>query len=186
MKRIILIRHAKVESDNTQKIDTHALKNWIYNYDTAPIASDSLPTKETLSLVHNADVVVTSTLRRAIDSANVLGVEIHEKNSLFNEVGIPDVHLPFLKLRPKAWLVILRVLLLLKLGKQDKTFKVSKARSLEATQRLLILTKKYENVVLVGHGGMNWLIRKALMKEGWVLDGKPSNANWGVTVLQVS
>ena len=185
MKQIILIRHAKVDIDNSQKMGSLELSHWVDTYDIAPIDTNSLPSEQTKVLVQSADVVLTSTLRRAIDSAGVLDAEVHEKNSFFNEAGIPEVKFPFIKLKPKSWLVILRVLLLLGLGKKDTSLKASKAQAEMAAKRLLALSLEHDNVALIGHGGMNWLIRKVLMKEGWVLEGKPSNANWGVTVLQI-
>lgn len=73
-----------------------------------------MPSTETMALAQSADVVVMSTFRRAMDSAKVLGVEIDEKNKLFNEASIPEIHIPYVKLNPKNWLVILRLMLLLK------------------------------------------------------------------------
>jgi len=183
MKQITLIRHAKVDSDNSQKIDALSLQKWVDEYDIAPIHSDSLPSKETVALAENADVLVTSTLSRAIDSARVLGVEVYEQNILFNEADIPQVNIPFLKLKPKSWLVILRVMLLLGLGKKDVSLKASKLKAKEASKRLVELSKEHKHVVLVGHGGMNWLMGKVLVREGWVLEGKGSHENWGVSVL---
>ena len=184
MKRqITLIRHAKVDIENTQKIDAHSLQNWVKAYDTAPIDPESLPTKETIAFTQNANVVVTSTLSRASDSAKVLGLKIYEQNRLFNEADIPEVNIPYLKLKPKSWLVILRLMLLLGLGKKDTSLKASKAQVKEAAKRLQELSTEYNHVVLVGHGGINWLIRQALMKEGWDLDGKGSHKNWGATRL---
>ena len=183
MKQIILIRHAKVDIDNSKKINSFSLQKWVNDYDTAPIQQENQPPKETVAFTQNADVVLTSTLRRAIDSAEVLGVEVHEQNSLFNEAGIPEVKIPFLEFKPKTWLVILRGLLLLGLGKKDTSLKVSKSQAREAAQMLLALSDNNESVVLVGHGGMNWLIGKALMREGWELEGKASNKNWGASIF---
>ena len=185
MKQIILIRHAKVDIDHGEKIDSASLKNWVASYDTANIVADSLPIQETINIAKNTDVLVTSSLRRAVDSAKVLGVDIYERNALFSEALIPEVSIPFLKLKPRSWLVVLRVLLLFGLGKKDATLKASKLQAKKAMERLLELSDEYESVVLVGHGGMNWLIRKALMKEGWELDGKGSHENWGTTVLKM-
>ena len=183
MKQIILIRHAKVDIDNTQKISATSMQDWVKAYDMAELCSESKPTQKTIDVVKNTDVVVTSALKRAIDSANVLGADIYESNALFNEASIPDVHIVFLKFKPKTWLVILRVLLLFGLGKKDASLKASKFQAKEAVKRLLELVDAHENVVLVGHGGMNWLIRKGLMKEGWLLEPDASNSNWGLTVL---
>ncbi|HFQ61415.1 MAG TPA: histidine phosphatase family protein [Epsilonproteobacteria bacterium] len=184
MKQIILIRHAKVDIDNTIKIDAEALKKWVESYDIAPIVADSLPPEQTIILAKEADIVVSSTLRRAIDSAHVLGVKIEEQNALFNEAGIPEVNIPWLKLKAKTWLIVLRLMLLFGLGKKDVSLKASKKQASLAAERLVILSQEYENIVLVGHGGMNWLIAKALAKEGWVSNGKAVHSNWGVSILQ--
>ena len=184
MKQIILIRHAKVDIDNSQKIGSLALQNWVNDYDTAPIHTESLPSTETVRLVQSADVVVTSTLGRAIDSAKVLGVEVVEENSLFNEAAIPKVNIPFFKCKPKSWLVVLRLLLLLGLGKKDTSLKASKLQAKEAANKLLALSTVNTKVVLVGHGGMNWLIGRKLMQQGWMKEGKSSSKNWGLTIYK--
>ena len=184
MKQIILIRHAKVDIANNEKIDSASLKHWVEAYDTAYIHIDSLPSKETIDAAKNADVMLTSVLSRAVDSAKVLGVDIFESNVVFNEAKIPDVNIPFLKLKPKTWLVVLRVLLLFGLGKKDTSLQASKQQAKNASKRLHELSMKYDSIVLIGHGGMNWLIRKALLKEGWNLGPKASNKNWGMTVLK--
>lgn len=184
MTQITLIRHAKVDIDNSRKINAHSLQKWVEAYDVAPIHTESLPAQETVALAQSADVVITSTLSRTIDSAKVLGVDVYEENKIFNEAAIPEVNIPFLKLKPKIWLVILRVLLLFGLGKKDVSLKVSKMQANEAAQRLVTLSRKYDHVVLVGHGGMNWLIGKVLLKEGWILEGKWSHENWGVSVFK--
>ena len=129
MKQIILIRHAKVDIDNSQKIDSLALKNWVKAYDMANIHVDSLPTQETRNIAKYADVLVTSSLKRAVDSAKVLGVETFERNALFNEALIPEIHIPFFKQKPKNWLVILRVMLLFGMGKKDASLKASKRQA---------------------------------------------------------
>lgn len=184
MKQIILLRHAKVEIDNSETIASVSLKKWVEVYDAAEIDANSKPSPSVHDMVQNADLLVTSTLRRAIDSATLLDRAIDESNALFNEAKVPEANIPFFKLKPKTWLGILRLLLLLGLGKKDTSLKASKKQAKEASLRLLKLSEKYDSVVVVGHGGMNWLIRKMLMKKGWVSEGKGSHENWGVTVLR--
>ena len=79
--------------------------------------------------------------------------------------------------------MILRFLLLFGFGKKDASLRASKLQAKEAGKRLLKLSDECDSVVLVGHGGMNWLIHKILMKEGWRLEPNDSNKNWGMTVL---
>jgi phosphohistidine phosphatase SixA len=183
MKQIILLRHAKVDVANSTPMGSHDLQGWVYEYDYGSIDEKNLPDEETIALANSADVALTSTLRRAKDSAKVLGVSVHEESALFNEALIPEANIPLLKLKPKTWLVILRVMLLLGLGKKDTSLKTSKEQAKKAAEKLLLYTKENEKVLLVGHGGMNWLIRKRLEQLGWKLQGKSSNKHWGVTIL---
>jgi len=185
MKQIIFIRHAKVDSENSKKIDAVSLKHWVDQYDNAAICADSLATQETKDVVSQADIILTSTLQRTIDTAKVLGTAIYESNALFNEVAIPNITIPFFKFKPKSWLVIIRVLSLLGFGKAGASLKASKLQANEGSKRLMELSKEHDTVVLVGHGGMNWLLRKVLVKEGWTLEADPSSKNWGMTVLTI-
>ncbi len=81
--------------------------------------------------------------------------------------------------------MIVRVLSLLGFDKAGISLKAAKLQAKEGSQRLMELFKDHDAVVLVGHGGMNWLLRKVLMKEGWTFEADPCNKNWGVTILTV-
>ena len=183
MKKITLIRHAKVKMDNKTKIDATALPKWIYDYDHAFLDEESLAPKETIKAVENADFVLTSKLQRTIDTAYLLGLEINEQNELFDEATVPTINIPFLKFRPVTWLTLIRIFLLFELTKKRSRIKESRDDAKKATEHLVTLTSKYDNIVVVGHAGKNWLIRKELLKMGCRLEVKPSNRNWGVTVL---
>ncbi len=183
MRQITLIRHAKVDIDDTQKIDIDSLQKWVELYDQADILDKSRPDNEVINIANQADIILTSNLKRAIDSAKRLSVDIYDKNSLFNESKIPKINIPLLKLTPKKWLVVLRVLSFLDIGTTNATLKESKTQAQKAARKLTNLSNGYNNILLIGHGGMNWFIRKALLKDGWDLMSKPSNKNWGTTKL---
>ena len=183
MAQITLIRHAKVKIDNKTKIDATALPQWIYNYDHASLDEESLVQEDTIKAVKNADFILTSKLQRTIDTAYLLGLEIDEQNELFNEATVPAINIPFLKFRPVTWLTLIRIFLLFELTKKRSRIKESREEAKEASEHLVALTSKYDNIVVVGHAGKNWLIRKELLKIDWRLEGKPSNRNWGITVL---
>jgi len=183
MKKILLLRHAKVDIKNTQKISSLSMRKWVKEYDIANIVSSSLPSSTLIQMAQESNIVLSSTLKRSIDSAKALQVTPAESNSIFNEALVPDVNIPFFKLKPKTWLVILRVLLIFGFGKKDASLKASKTQALQASTRLQELSKKHNTSLLVGHGGMNFLIRKNLLKEGWSIQGKVSNKHWGITVL---
>ena len=134
-------------------------------------------------VVNSADFLLTSVLRRTIDSASKFEKQIDEKNELFNEAGLPNVNIPWFKFKAKTWLVILRLLLFTGRGKDDASFKASNARAKKAADYLCELSENHNKVVLVGHGGMNFFMSRILRKQGWKLDGRASSQNWGLTRL---
>ena len=183
MKEIILVRHAKVDIEGCEPIFASEMAAWVEAYDKAPIDAESKPSQEVLHAIKAADILLTSRLPRTIASAALTGKGIDASEACFNEAAVPEVHIPFMKFSPRSWLTVLRFLLLAGLGNKDASLQSSKKRAKEATIRLLQYTQTCECVVLIGHGGMNWLIKRELLKQGWQLSGKPSHRNWGMTRL---
>jgi broad specificity phosphatase PhoE len=185
VKTVILLRHGKVDIETKERIDSLAMQEWVKEYDESPLAVDSLPSQKSIEYLHSADYVFSSQLRRTHDSAKVLGVQVNEQNSLFNEADIPIAKIPFFKFCPKTWLIILRLLLLFKVGRTNSSFKASKKRAQKATEHLLLESRAYEKIALIGHGGLNWLISEELKKRGWKPLFPPSNKNWGLRVYTI-
>jgi hypothetical protein len=184
VKKITFIRHAKVDMDVNTPISARMLKSWENAYNSAPI-NQEIPQDEN---VHQAfttvDYVVCSTLRRTSDSVELLGISVDESNALFNEATIPTLQGTRLKLKPTNWLVLFRILSLFGIGRWARTFKQTKEDARSATQRLLEISQEHRHIILMGHGVMNWMIRKELKKKGWKSKGKDAHGNWGVTTLQ--
>jgi broad specificity phosphatase PhoE len=127
--------------------------------------------------------VVSSTLRRTIDSLELLEVEIDEKSRLFNEAAIPMLNGRFVKLKPVHWLVLFRLLSLMGIGRWASTLRKSRAEAQKAAERLSELSAEHDYIVLMGHGVTNWLIRKAMLKKGWRRESREAHGNWGCTVI---
>ena len=183
MKKITLIRHAKVDIQNAPRIYAQALSTWVNSYDTAEICSKSHPSQAVIHHAKDADIVLCSSLKRSHDSAMVLGVAVHEHNSLFDEVPIPHLQVSMVKLKPKTWLVILRLLLSTRLSIGGHSLQNVTKKAKKTASYLAQLSTYHDNIALVGHGGMNWLTHKALLQQGWKLEGKVSHKNWGTITL---
>jgi len=180
--KITLIRHAKVLLDNTQNITASQMNTWVEAYNHAPIDTTP-PNKEVIHHIKESDVVLTSSLSRTSDSLAVIDVVPTEKNSLFDEVELPESKGTWFKLSSKTWLIILRLMMLAGFGKKSKVYTEAKQRAKKASEYLIALGNKHENVALMGHGGMNWLMGKELERLGWkcVKQGGGSK-NWGYKV----
>lgn len=183
MKQITFIRHAKVDMDSSQPICARELAAWEERYNSAPIVTDTLPEDALIQRIRSADYVVSSTLKRTIDSLELLEVEIDEKSRLFNEAAIPPLNGVRLKMKPVHWLVLFRLLSLLGAGRWAGTPRGTRKEAQKAAERLSKLSTQHDHIVLMGHGVMNWLIRKELSKMGWRAEGRAVHGNWGSTVL---
>ncbi len=184
VKQITLIRHAKVDIDNNTKITASQMQEWVKNYNQASI-DNTLPTKEIITQIKKANYITASTLPRTTDSLKLISITPDEISHLFDEADIPDTNIGFVKLRPKNWLIFLRILMLLGVGKDDKSFVKTKQRAKEASKKLIDLAKLHKNVVHMGHGGLNYLIKKELLSNGWELVRKNGgNDNWGYQVFR--
>jgi len=178
----MLIRHAKVLLDNTQKISSSQMNTWVEAYNHAPIDT-ILPSKEVVSHIKDADIVLASSFSRTSDSLVVIGVEPTEKNSLFDEIDLPEAKATWLKLSSKTWLVLLRLMMLAGFGKKSKAYIEAKQRAKRASEYLVALANKHESVALMGHGGMHWLVGKELESLGWeCVEQGGGSKNWGYKV----
>jgi broad specificity phosphatase PhoE len=184
-KTIILMRHGKVDIDTRARIDALSMKEWVKRYDSSPLNIESRPSQRSIESVCSSEYIFSSQLRRTHDSAKILGVFIDEEDALFNEADIPTVEIPFLKIRPKTWLIILRLLLILRMGKTNSSFQMSKKRAYLAALKLIEKSKEYEKIALIGHGGLNWLIGQVLTENGWRLLSPTSNKNWGLRIYTI-
>jgi len=185
IKEIILIGHAKVGLSDNMKIDSSKVNYWVDRYNFSSLSFTSKPSKETCYIVNKADYLCTSTLLRTINSAKYFEKEVDENNELFNEVGMPSIYIPWLKFKVKNWLIILKLLLFAGKGKGKDALKVSKFRAKKATLNLLKLSEEHNRVVLIGHTGMNNLIYKVLLRQGWELISKTPSDDWGTYRFQV-
>lgn len=183
--KIILIRHAKVLLDSTQKLTASQMKRWVERYNHAAIDT-IVPSKKVIQHIKNADMVLASTHSRTSDSLAVIEVVPTEINSLFNEVALPEVNGDWLKLSPKMWLLILRLMMLLGFGKKSKLYTDAKQRAKNASAYLIDLAKQHESIALMGHGGTHWLMAKELDRLGWkCVEKNGGNRNWSYKVYRL-
>ena len=160
------------------------MNTWVEAYNHAPI-DRTLPSKEVIRHIKEANVVLASSLSRTSDSLAVIDVEPREKNSLFNEIDLPEAKGTWLKLSSKTWLVLLRLMMLAGFGKKSKVYTEAKQRAKEASEYLIHLANAHESVALMGHGGMHWLVGKEMERFGWeCVEQGGGSKNWGYKVYE--
>ena len=183
--QLILIRHAKVLMPEEKKICADEMAAWVEAYDRAEIDRTAQLDHTLIEQLKETGVIVASALPRTKASLEMIGITPSECHPLFNEAEIPEVKGRLLKLYPKSWLRLLRVMMLLKVGKKGHMLSAVKRRAEEACLYLEALIEQYGSVALMGHGGMNWIMGKILEKRGWVcVNEKNSSRNWGYKVYE--
>jgi broad specificity phosphatase PhoE len=128
--------------------------------------------------------LVTSTMRRAVESAAVLAPgRAPLVNPLFDEAETPTAIRTRLALTPGHWDAIARGAWFLGWSPGVESLNHARRRAARAAAHLAGLATDHGSALLVGHGMLNTLIADALRQEGWIGMGRP-RAYWGAVALR--
>ena len=134
----------------------------------APLDPTLLPPPALTALATAARCIVTSTLRRSVESAALLAPGrglISEP--LFAEAGMPLPGSDRGAIRPRHWNAAGRVAWVLGWSRGRESWPAARFRAHQAAARLDELAREHGDVLLVGHGLLNLLIQRALRAMGW-------------------
>lgn len=178
---ISLIRHGKSQLSENNKIAGLEFKKWVEKYDYLGVFEESTYPSTTLEKVAAANIVITSDLKRAVESARLLNPVIKIiSDPLFREAELPSYSSKLfnVKLKPSIWAIVLRILWLSGYSYKCESLNQAKFRANKASQHLIDYANEYKSVVLVGHGFFNMLIAKELQKKGWKGTKKRDVKHW--------
>jgi hypothetical protein len=185
---ITLVRHGKSLWIENKPITCGEFKSWVKNYDDHGVVEETTYPTETVEKMETAKMVITSDLKRSVESARLLKPNIPAISSpLYRETGLP---FPFsnllgLKLPANLWAVVLRCLWFCGYSSQSESFSEAKTRAEKASRELVKYAKEHQHIVLVGHGLMNRMIAKELKKMGWKGKKSANSKHWNATTYSV-
>lgn len=181
--KIILVRHGKPKMPPASFIKASEFGQWIRAYDMSVLDEQQGIPEALCSLMSDCQTVVCSDLPRSIASAQLLGQQVRQQDAVFREAELPYFCLSVIRLPVDVWLVLFRLLWLFGFSKHGESYRESKIRAYQAAQLLQQLAIRHGSVVLVGHGVMNRLIRKALIHDGWQCSAITGKAYWSYMEL---
>ena len=184
MNQVILLRHAKVIIDNP-KIYSKQMGEFIKEYNSVSIENVE-PSSRVKELVESADMVVTSKLLRTILTLKLFNKKPDLSSEIFNEAQLPYSNRRFFKLPAKVWVAIFRVVWFFGYRSNSESYRQAKQRAEHGADILIELANNKRTILFVGHGIMNRLIVKALIKRGALLKERTDNNNLGYTILKIS
>lgn len=166
--QIVLIRHGKPTDVMTERIAGCDIGRWIEHYDTRGITRDIEPPKCVREAGSNAQYIVTSDLRRAVESAAwIAGTKkVHSDHEL-REAGLPpSLNIP-IRLPPATWIPLARAVWWLDWCDSEETVQTARQRAGRVANRLVELAAEFSSVMVVGHGMFNRFLATQLLHRGW-------------------
>jgi broad specificity phosphatase PhoE len=184
MREILLVRHGVPDCDHRSPIRGRDFARWVREYDAAPLDRTILPPAVLRARASAVSLVVTSTMRRSLESARVIAPD-HAvvSDPLLNEAGIPTALDVPLALRPLHWDAIARLAWLVGWAGGAESVVEARGRATDAATHLAGLAARHGSVMLVGHGMLNSLIARALRRAGWTGSGL-TRRYWGSVSLR--
>ena len=161
MKTIILYRHAKPLISENEIIPGKDYPNWVKRYNNSDI---TLPS----TILPEENFVFTSKIKRSIKTGLAISKKI-EENEVFNESEVPLIHFPNLKKKAKFWIIISRILWMYGISTKCESHKKTKQRVNAAIKFIDSYLETNNEIIIVGHGYFNHMLKKQLQKRGWQL-----------------
>ncbi len=166
-QRIVLVRHGRPRLDAPKRVAGRELGVWIERYDAAGIDPALPPPARVRALAEDVGTVVSSDLRRAVESAREIapGREV-PADRVFREAGLPRPRAG-LRLDPQLWGFAARIAWFCGYSGDAESLVRARERARQGAARLEALCDSHGSAMLVAHGIVNGLIGRELRRAGW-------------------
>lgn len=170
---IVIGRHGRPALSRDTRITAAEFRDWWRRYDEGGLALDQSPPQSLRKVAEEADLLLSSTLRRAFETAAAVaaGRDIIQ-DELFVEAPLPPPNVPGRR-SPSAWGVWARCAWWFGASGGQESREAAEARAALAAGKLIAHAEAGQNVLLCAHGWFNRMIRPELLARGWrcAIDG---------------
>ncbi len=176
---IIIARHGKPALSRKVRLTWREYREWWAKYDAGGLAEHQKIPKRLRRWTEKADVVISSSLLRAKESAALASGR--EPDFIFDELieaPLPSPHLGPLKFRPKTWGTWSRIVWFW--GWPDGMESHGQARK-RANKMADVLAEHAEGgkiVYVSAHGWFNRMLKVSLKKRGWKCKSQNGDLHW--------
>ena len=170
--KIVLVRHGRSSHVVKGLLDHAAFLRWRDAYEGAGIDANDAAPPELIAVARDAGVLVSSDIRRAMESASVLAPDREVVTSaLLRELTLLPPKLRWIRLPLIGWALTFAFR---KLATAEE-----EVRAQEAAQWLIDLSSRYGDVVAVTHASFRSMIAKELAKGEWTsITPRRSSHHW--------
>jgi broad specificity phosphatase PhoE len=182
---IILSRHGRPALSRQVLLNADEYRAWWARYEVGGLLPDQCAPPELVQMAEAAQVVATSTRRRAIESAALAAPgRAPLSEAIFIEAPLPPPPFPsWLRLSPRIWGFLTRFLWwFFDVHFDQESRAQAEARAEVAADRLIEMAAAGD-VILFAHGFFNILISRAFRARGWRYSAKNGWRYWSIKRL---
>ena len=176
---IIIARHGKPALSRKVKLTWREYRLWWKDYDAGGILPNQNIPKRLKNWTLKADIVISSSLRRAIESAQMAsGRDPDFTYDELVEAALPPPHLGPLKIRPKSWGTWSRIAWYFGWSDGMETHRAARVRANDMCDVLAGHAKDGKIIYVSAHGWFNRMLKGSLMKRGWKCMSQNGDLHW--------
>ena len=181
---IILARHGEPALRQRSWIAPLQLAHWIHAYNDAGIVVEDPPLKVSAKAAESR-FIVSSPLPRCLDSAQAVapGREIFREDTV-REAGLPYSSWVFPRLPLTVWTALFRLGWFCGYSSNSESFAAARDRTRTAVARLIEFSREHQSVFVMGHGIMNALVARDLLRQGWIGPKRAKHGYWQFSVYR--
>lgn len=176
---LVIARHGKPALSRKVYMNWQGYREWWGRYDEGGLIPGQKVPPKLLKWVEKADVILSSPLRRSVESAELAaGKAIEHTDARLIEAALPPPHLGKLKFRPKTWGTFARIAWYFGWSDGMESHKAARARVNEMCDVLAEHAAGGKIVYVSAHGWINRMLKGSLLKRGWKLKSQNGDLHW--------
>lgn len=176
---IILVRHGKPTLSRKVRLTWQEFRDWWVLYDQGGINLDQKVPKKVKEWAGRADLIVSSPLRRAVESATLAaGRDPDETMPELIEAALPSPPLGPIKFGPKSWGTVARILWYVGYSDGMENHRDARARANLASELLAEKADGGRVIYVSGHGWFNRMVKGSLTARGWRCKSQNGDLHW--------
>jgi broad specificity phosphatase PhoE len=176
---IILVRHGKPALSRKVRLTWAEFRAWWIRYDEGGIKPGQTPPKKVIKWAKDADIILSSPLRRAVESAELAAGRAPDMTLPgLVEAALPSPPLGPLKLRPKSWGTVARIFWYVGYSDGMESHSEARTRANAVCVQLEDCASDGRTVYVSGHGWFNRMIKGSLMARGWRCKSQNGDLHW--------
>ena len=169
MGSITLARHGEPALSRKVRLTSAEYRDWWASYEVGGLKEAQTPPSGLVATARDAGVILASTRRRAIETAQALGRDrAFTPDDALVEAPLPPPALPgWVKLSPRQWGVVARIWWWFFDRHEEETRTQAQARADAVAATLIERADAGDDVLVLAHGFFNNMVGRALRRRGW-------------------